>query len=113
MVIAGVRYSRNRLARETGYSLTYASYIFSGRRVPSARGLRRIAKRLGVTPMDVVKALPRARDRKVATERLAPKKWVKVIIRKPATAAPSQLTSSQASSRIASPSQRVLVPATL
>jgi len=77
MLIRSQRYSRNRLARETGVSLAYASYLFSGRRVPSAKLIRRIARRLGVEPGEVVRALPR-QSRRVALERIAPKKWVRV-----------------------------------
>ena len=77
MLIRSLRYSRNKLAREAGISLAYASYLFSGQRVPSARTIRLIARRLRVEPGDVVRALP-PRSRRLAYERITPKKWVRV-----------------------------------
>lgn len=82
MVIRDQFYSRNRLARDTGISLAFASYIYSGARVPSARTLRRIARRLGVEVGEVVRALPRA-SRRLAADRVTPKKWVRVPVSSP------------------------------
>lgn len=62
--VAGKAVSRSEIARKSGLSRSYLSYVFSGKRQPSLAAAVKIAKALGVTVEQLHKGLPKPVEEK-------------------------------------------------